>query len=48
MAAAALAIAFVILGGPRAVRTAVHKFVSSGTQGVANTVARNRLTQFGE
>ena len=47
MAVATLAIAFLILGGPKAVRTAVHKFVASGTQGVANTVARQRLTQFG-
>ena len=47
VAVATLAIAFVILGGPKAVRTAVHQFVASGTQGVANTVARQRLTQFG-
>ncbi len=47
VAAATLAIAFLVLGGPNAVRTAVHKFVASGTQGVPNTVARQRLTQFG-
>ncbi len=47
-AAALLVLAFLTLGGPRAVRTAVHKFVAPETQGVSGTLpASQRLTQLG-
>ena len=45
VAGAAALIAFVVLGGPRAVRTGAHKFVAG--QVVASSLARQRLTQFG-
>jgi len=45
--AAALVIAFVILGGPKAVRTAWHRFVAPENQAVGASLARQRLTQFG-
>jgi O-Antigen ligase len=46
--AAVFVVAFLILGGPSAVRTAVHKFVAPETQVVnGNLPARQRLTQLG-
>ena len=45
VAGVAVLIAFLVLGGPRAVRTAAHKFAAG--QVVAGTLARQRLTQFG-
>jgi hypothetical protein len=45
VAGATLAIAFVILGGPKAVHTAVHQFVAPETN--SGALARQRLTQFG-
>ena len=45
VAGAAVLIAFLVLGGPKAVRTAAHKFAAG--QVVTSTLARQRLTQFG-
>ena len=45
VAGAAVLIAFLVLGGPKAVRTAAHKFAAG--QASTGTLARQRLTQFG-
>jgi O-Antigen ligase len=48
VAAAVLVVAFLALGGPRAVRAAVHGFVATNTQSVLGSLPpRERLTRLG-